>query len=128
MNALVDSLGLVGIDAVVIDKVASNISEKVLIVENYAPASEEERVCIALPLVNYPDSPTFAPKVWINVDESKVRFDKIARVGPQPHPDYNKFCHNGVVYYPYSVGLGEYSCEPKSIKSLLIHMYGHINF
>ena len=104
-----------------------NITEPILLIKNYAPSTEQPLVSFAFTLEKYyqGNSGGMGSKCWMTC--SKVK--KIEEQGPNQYSDYREFTHNGTKYFPFSVGLGEYTYEHiQSIRELCKNLYGHLDF
>ena len=79
----------------------SNDFGSIIAIENYYPKNDEGlKLSIALSI----GSTQWGSKCWLSI---KINNTNDASK-PQYHPSYNKFEHNGITYYPYSINTSSY--------------------
>ena len=82
--------------------VASNSGE-IVAMENYYPDNNDGKLNLSIALsIN---SNGLDSKCWVSTKIDNTTDDS----KPKYHPQYNEFEHNGVIYYPYSIGTNSYN-------------------
>ena len=105
----------------------SNITDVILIIENYSPDNHSKPFSFGFSLDIYlheNDDKSFPRKCWITVPENDII--SINNNKPKYHIDYKEFTHEEKKYYPYSVQLNNYIISKESIKKLCNSLYQHI--
>ena len=101
-----------------------NISEPILLIKDYAPTTDKPLVSFAFTLIHHyqQNGDSMGRKCWMTWCHVK----KIEEKYPKYHPPYKQFEHSGLIYFPFSANLAEYTYG--RIKELCRNLYGHLDF